>query len=445
MDQDTNDIANGLSSCVTKDGQSGALTANLQMGSHKITGLANGSASSDAVTYGQVFQAGSGYTNISISGATLTGIITGTGASSFLVPTMAPGDNTQAAASTAFVAATAFSSALPATGGVANWSVVGRQAGVTGWIGNGGIFHPATRSTNTILGLADHASAIDFYSANNAADFTQTLTAAATLGNGWWCILRNLGLGSGANVAVNGTFTTNTDWTLGSGVTISGGVLNLAAAGNAAAATAIVPPIVSGRVYTVTYTIAGYSSGSVYVGVGTTNTSTRMANGTYTETVTSAGTSLIVYSTTNTTCTVDNLIVTDDLGAVITIDPNASETIGGALTAQMHAGEKWLVYCDGTNFQVERMAGRNAQIYTSGTGNFTPPGGVYAVEVELWAPAGTNKYLRKFSYAVTPGVNVAYDASGSDVVFGWLSTAGSYSDTPVMLTPTNKAIIVRWI
>jgi hypothetical protein len=55
MDADSNDIANGLSSCVTKDGQSGALTANLQMGSNKITGLASGSASTDAVNYGQVF------------------------------------------------------------------------------------------------------------------------------------------------------------------------------------------------------------------------------------------------------------------------------------------------------------------------------------------------------------------------------------------------------
>lgn len=42
-----------------------------------------------------------------------------------------------------------------------------------------------TRSSNTILGTADKGKAIEF-----TASFTQTFTAAATLGSGWWCILR---------------------------------------------------------------------------------------------------------------------------------------------------------------------------------------------------------------------------------------------------------------
>lgn len=53
MDTDTNDIASGLSNCVTRDGQSPA-TANLPMGSNKITGLANGSNPADAVAFGQL-------------------------------------------------------------------------------------------------------------------------------------------------------------------------------------------------------------------------------------------------------------------------------------------------------------------------------------------------------------------------------------------------------
>src|SRR4051794_33467622 len=42
------------------------------------------------------------------------------------------------------------------------------------------------RASNTILGVADYAD--EFYT---SATFTQTLTAAATLGAGWWVIIRN--------------------------------------------------------------------------------------------------------------------------------------------------------------------------------------------------------------------------------------------------------------
>lgn len=47
------DIATGLSNCVTRDGQSPA-TANLPMGSHKITGLLDGTSASDAASLSQV-------------------------------------------------------------------------------------------------------------------------------------------------------------------------------------------------------------------------------------------------------------------------------------------------------------------------------------------------------------------------------------------------------
>jgi len=49
----TNDLANALTQSLSKDGQTPA-TANLPMGGFKLTGLANGSASTDSITYGQV-------------------------------------------------------------------------------------------------------------------------------------------------------------------------------------------------------------------------------------------------------------------------------------------------------------------------------------------------------------------------------------------------------
>jgi len=54
MDNETQGIADGLTNCLTRDGQSPP-TANIPMGNKKITGLANGSSSGDAVSYDQVF------------------------------------------------------------------------------------------------------------------------------------------------------------------------------------------------------------------------------------------------------------------------------------------------------------------------------------------------------------------------------------------------------
>lgn len=49
MDGDTNDIANGLSNCICKDGQT-TVTANIPMGGFKITGLGLGTGATDAAS-----------------------------------------------------------------------------------------------------------------------------------------------------------------------------------------------------------------------------------------------------------------------------------------------------------------------------------------------------------------------------------------------------------
>lgn len=53
-DTDTDDIADGLSNCITKDGQQ-ILIANIPFGGYKITGLGAGSSPADSVNYQQVF------------------------------------------------------------------------------------------------------------------------------------------------------------------------------------------------------------------------------------------------------------------------------------------------------------------------------------------------------------------------------------------------------
>jgi hypothetical protein len=49
----------------------------------------------------------------------------------------------------------------------------------------------SARTSNTILGTADQGKLIEA----TANSYTQTITAAATLGSGWWCYVSNAGTG----------------------------------------------------------------------------------------------------------------------------------------------------------------------------------------------------------------------------------------------------------
>ena len=73
-DTDSNDIAAGLSNCVTRDGQSPFL-ANIPAGGFKITGLLAGNSPADSTNYGQVFNNPTFVTpNASASALTCTSI-----------------------------------------------------------------------------------------------------------------------------------------------------------------------------------------------------------------------------------------------------------------------------------------------------------------------------------------------------------------------------------
>lgn len=119
-DTDSNDIADGLTNCITRDGQSPALAA-IPMGSQKITGLAAGTLPGDATNFLQVFTAPTftGLTAtgaVNLSGATtinMAGIVDIDGATSVTVPTVISTDNSTNAASTAFVVAAGLSGSLP--------------------------------------------------------------------------------------------------------------------------------------------------------------------------------------------------------------------------------------------------------------------------------------------------------------------------------------------
>lgn len=72
MDGEDNGFAAGLTNCITRDGQSPWL-ANIPAGGFKITGLANGSASTDSCAYGQLTSTVANY--LPLAGGTMTGAL----------------------------------------------------------------------------------------------------------------------------------------------------------------------------------------------------------------------------------------------------------------------------------------------------------------------------------------------------------------------------------
>lgn len=108
-------------------------------------------------------------------------------AGSIVAPTRATNDNSTNVATTAFVSQVAFQSALPAQildGLLRNLQ---SQNGTVSW-GVSGIMRSA-RTSNTVLSNGDIQKMIDITSGS----FTQTFAAAATLGNGWYCQIKNSG------------------------------------------------------------------------------------------------------------------------------------------------------------------------------------------------------------------------------------------------------------
>lgn len=125
---------------------------------------------------------------------------------------------------------------------------------------------------------------------------------------------KSKGLVLGAEVVSNGSFDTDTGWAKNTGVTISGGKVNIntTATAYAVAQSPIVP---AQKLYKVTYTVTAYTSGGIRCIVGGIAGVVRSAIGTYTEYVISAGSSTIqIASFGGFVGSVDNLSVKEITG-----------------------------------------------------------------------------------------------------------------------------------
>lgn len=184
-DTDSNDIAAGLTNCVTRDGQSPWI-ANIPAGGFKITGLANGSNNTDSVNYGQVFNAPV-FTSPSL----------------FANPP--DGDNSLKIPSTSWVNQVAFSAALPAQSLgflISNGTAASFSVTFTGFAVNevkgADIASAATINLTTATGNLVHVTGTTNISAitiPSGAQRTVVFDGILTLVNG-----ANLILPTGANI-----------------------------------------------------------------------------------------------------------------------------------------------------------------------------------------------------------------------------------------------------
>lgn len=116
-------------------------------------------------------------------------------------------------------------------------------------------------------------------------------------------------LATGRDVVINGGFDADTNWTKGTGVTISGGLLHYSGITNGVN-TSQTAPVSIGKVYEITYTVSNYSAGSVQVRFSSSLGTIRTANGTYTEKILATSASLLVIAIgASSTFDVDNIIV----------------------------------------------------------------------------------------------------------------------------------------
>ena len=108
----------------------------------------------------------------------------------------------------------------------------------------------------------------------------------------------------GSEQIENGDFATDSDWTKGSGWTISGGTANC----NSGSSTELYQSsAVSGKTYKITFTITSYTSGNIAARAGGVTGVVRTSTGTFTDTIVANGTQLGVFNSGGFVGSIDNV------------------------------------------------------------------------------------------------------------------------------------------
>jgi hypothetical protein len=268
------------------------------------------------------------------------------------------------------------------------------------------------RTSDTILTAGNKSNLIDVTSGT----FTQTFTAAATLGSGWYVYYRNSGTGI-VTLNPDGSETIDGAATF---TVLPGEQLGIQCDGsNFYTFEKILLPRIVRSARTSNAILAQADNGTLL----------DFTSGTFSQTLTAAatlGSGWYVYAMNSGT-------------GVVTWDPDSGELIGGVATALMNPGDIWLIQCTGSAFTLLRLAGSNSMTYTSGSGNYAVPAGVTRIYAELWGAGGGVSASPGTGGGgghaagwidVTPGSAIAYavgagsTGTGGNTTFGALTANG---------------------
>jgi len=140
--------------------------------------------------------------------------------------------------------------------------------------------------------------------------------------------------GTFAEYVTNGTFGSDTGWTKGTGWTIGAGVATATGAISTALSQTVAITLLAGYTYTVTFTVASVTAGTITPSLGGTAGTTRSTAATFTETIVAGSTQLLEFNTAGFSGTIDNVTVTAwVLGTGWTTDGSTAVATGAISTA----------------------------------------------------------------------------------------------------------------
>ena len=236
----------------------------------------------------------------------------------------------------------------------------------------------------------------------------------------------------GANVIINGDFAAGTNWTKGdAAITIAGGKATWsgAQAGNADL-TATVAPLLAGIRYKITYTVSGYSAGSITPLIGTTAGTAQSANGTFTEERVAATTAFVLRGDADFAGSVE--IVT-----VQPADPMNLTNVGLTAGVLGSGNVPYVMLSDAVNdvAKFDSIADVNSKI------NWGKGGIMMVASAATWA-AGVDVLAR---FAVDDNNEVVISRSGTDLLCTYRQASTASTVTIASGSPTGLFTIgISW-
>jgi hypothetical protein len=179
---------------------------------------------------------------------------------------------------------------------------------------------------------------------------SQTAASSLIEGRRYTCVYKVGGL----QYVTNGTFDTNSDWTLGAGWTITTGAARRTTSGSTSITQNAAFTLVSGENYILNITVTRNGGNlNVTLGGGSAG-ATINATGTYTQTLTAGATQVISINGTSFTGSVDNVTITNEMSGDVVLSLGGTDgttrTSPGTYTETITAGSSQTIAVTGDAF-----------------------------------------------------------------------------------------------